>query len=252
MNEPPLLFLKGLSKWLALGAVAGGNINQYAATNETIAGVTWTLRYEWIFYICLPLGAVVARSRSAHLIFSAAGFVVALCYVAVRVSGGISAPPPVCVALFFSGMLCASLQHAGFTGRLPEWLASGIVIAALAVLFAAFNSALSAVAIVLMSVAFYLIAAGSNVFGLLATRSAQRLGNISYGIYLLQGLVLAIFFSFEPLRVFALASPVQYWAALFLCGSVLIAVACLAHAVIERPGIALGKAITASSSFAKA
>lgn len=36
---------------------------------------------------------------------------------------------------------------------------------------------------------FHLLTSGATLFGLIELRAARRLGNISYGIYLLQGLV---------------------------------------------------------------
>jgi peptidoglycan/LPS O-acetylase OafA/YrhL len=85
---------------------------------------------------------------------------------------------------------------------------------------------------------------GCDLFGLLLTMPARRLGNASYGIYLLQGLVLAWMFAIAPVRAFALASAVQYWVVIFACALLLVLGASVAHHFIEQPGIRLGRRVT--------
>jgi peptidoglycan/LPS O-acetylase OafA/YrhL len=245
LSEPWFEFSQHIFEWLALGAIRGGDINGYGGTQHVIGGVTWSLQYEWCFYGALVVIAVSARRLWTHLAFSIGGLSASLTYLALNAPTAIVAPPSVGAALFFSGMTCASLQSAGWFLRLPNWLSSGIASGALAALFAAFTTAIGAMPIILMAGIFCLIVSGSSIFGLLTCRSAQRFGNISYGIYLLQGLVLAIVFSAAPIRAFALASTGQYWIVMLLCSVLVVAGATLAHAAVERPGIRLGKATAA-------
>jgi peptidoglycan/LPS O-acetylase OafA/YrhL len=98
----------------------------------------------------------------------------------------------------------------------------------------------------LMGFVFYLITSGCSVFGLLCSRVAQRLGDVSYGIYLLQGLVLTIVFSFGPARALALASPVLHWSMMLSCAVLLVVVATCTHTWIERTGIETGKRVGVS------
>jgi peptidoglycan/LPS O-acetylase OafA/YrhL len=93
----------------------------------------------------------------------------------------------------------------------------------------------------LLALFFYLVCSGTSVFGLLTTTPARRLGNISYSLYLMQGLVLTLVFAIAPLRDFAMTSPQQYWAAGIVCVCVLLLGAALGYAFVERPGIALGQ-----------
>jgi peptidoglycan/LPS O-acetylase OafA/YrhL len=97
-----------------------------------------------------------------------------------------------------------------------------------------------------LGIVFYLIISGSSVFGLLLTRPARRLGDISYGIYLLQGIVLYFVFTLEPIRVIALASPALHWIVIGLCALLLMTLAAVTHHLIELPGIRLGKSVTAA------
>jgi peptidoglycan/LPS O-acetylase OafA/YrhL len=93
--------------------------------------------------------------------------------------------------------------------------------------------------ILLLAVVFRCVSAGCSVFGLLTSRGATRLGNISYAVYLLQGLVLNAVFL--PARALAVTSPAAHWA---LAGGVVLGLAGFAgvvHVVIERPAVALGQ-----------
>jgi peptidoglycan/LPS O-acetylase OafA/YrhL len=94
---------------------------------------------------------------------------------------------------------------------------------------------------VLLSGAFAAIALGATLFGLLTTRAARRLGDISFGIYLLQGLVLTAFFDFAPARAWALAGPLQHWTSMTACALILTLTAMVVHVLVERPGMLAGK-----------
>ncbi len=151
-------------------------------------------------------------------------------------------PNAVVIALFLAGMLCASLDDKGFRMRLSDRAASVIALALLASVFL-FRNCYASGPVILLGATFFLIISGCTVFGLLVSRPAIRLGDISYGIYLLQGLALAAFFRPGILRALAIASPVYHWCLGLLSACALIAVAVVAHVAIERPGIVLGKRV---------
>ena len=238
--------VRQVGPWLTLGFLSGSNVNGYPSTDLLLAGVTWTLHYEWLFYLCLPVAALAARDRRLHLPFTLAGLAACLLWMAVHpgYSKG-SALDLACAALFLSGMTCASLHSCGLVMRLSDKVASATVLALLALTFALFPAAYAAGPLILLGSAFYLVTSGCTVFGLLVSKPARRLGDISYGIYLLQGLVLTVVLRPYPLRAVALASPVQHWILVLVCASLLIAVAAAAHAVIEQPGIAYGRKVAA-------
>src|SRR5580698_8480250 len=126
--------------------------------------------------------------------------------------------------------------------RLSDRAASVMALVLLASVFL-FRNCYASGPVILLGVTFFLIISGCTVFGLLVSRPAIRLGDVSYGIYLLQGLALAAFFRPGMLRSLAIASPVYHWCLGLLSACVLIAVAVVAHAAIERPGIVLGKRV---------
>ena len=244
LNEPVAQLAREIYRWSALGVFGTGpDINGYADTGIITAGVTWTLRLEWMFYVSLLLTAFAARARRWHVVLPVLGLVLALGYTALRGGSAVTAPTTLCAGLFSIGMLCASLEKNGWTLRLPAALSSALVVLLAAGAFVIGPGANAAAPMLLLGVAFYLVVLGSNVFGLLTSRPARRLGDISYGIYLLQGLVLDVVFSAGSARSLALGSAWQHWLMVMLCALLLVGVAALAHVWVERPGIRAGRSV---------
>ena len=235
LHEPATAVAGSVLQWLALGLIdTQPDVNAYQATH-LLAGVTWTISYEWAFYASLMAIAPFARRR-AHLMFVLAAL--ALC-LAAKMLWRIDALG--FAVLFLSGMTVASLLHEKMLPRLSNTAASGIALLCLGTLFLTSRSGYGAWPAMLLAGFFYLVCSGTSLFGLLDSSAAQRLGRISYSLYLMQGLVLTVVFAAGPIRTFAMTSPQAYWATGIACACLLLLCAALGYAFIERPGIALGK-----------
>lgn len=235
LHEPAGIVAGSVLQWLALGAIdTQPDVNGYQATH-VLAGVTWTIWYEWAFYASLMATAYFARGKT-HLLFVLG--TLALC-LAGKALLGVDAMG--FAVLFLSGMAVASLLHEDMKLRISQNLSSAIALACLVVIFATLHSGYGTFTAMLLAVFFYLVCSGATIFGLLTTTPAQRLGNISYSLYLMQGLVLTLVFAIDPIRNFAMASPQNYWAIGIVCACVLLLGAAIGYAFMERPGIAFGK-----------
>jgi peptidoglycan/LPS O-acetylase OafA/YrhL len=235
LRESAGVVTKSVLQWLALGAIdTQPDVNGYRAT-YVLAGVTWTIAYEWAFYISLLATAFFARGR-VHGIFVAG--MLALC-LAGKVLLHIDALG--FATLFLSGMAVASLLHENIRLSVSQTVSSTLALACLATIFVTSHSGYGTLTAALLAVFFYLVCSGSALFGLLTTTSAQRLGNISYSLYLMQGLALTLVFAIAPLRTFAMTSPEKYWAVGMVCACALLLSAAAGYAIVERPGITLGK-----------
>lgn len=227
-----------IARSLTLGVLRPIDINHFVHTDLLLDAVTWTLRDEWFFYLSLPLLAIFARSQKWHLPAVA-------CLLSIGMVGKLISPVKShshVLDLFLWGMLAASLLSRKKTLKIPDRISS----AAVMLLFLGSFNARSPVgfqSVLCMGVAFYLISSGSTLFGLLTSTPARRLGDISYGIYLLQGLPQALFFRPPIFKSIALASPIGHWSLAILASVALIGLAALTHVYIERPGIAFGKLI---------
>jgi len=245
LAEPVSTVAKEVTNWLALGIRPRYEVNGFRDTQVLLAGVTWSLRFEWDFYgalfvLALTLAAICRMLPARHQLFSwlLPGFILAACLI--------RSPSPnypdnaICCALFSLGMLAAAC---GPFRLGPDWLRSSAVLALVAIALVGFPSSYQAGPVLLLGAAFTLIASGCTVFGIMTSRPAIRLGDISYGIYLLQGLALAAAFRPAPLRLLALADPYYHWLLLLSATLALVGAATIVHVIVERPGIALGRRI---------
>ena len=181
-----------------------------------------------------------ARKRPFHLAFSVAGLLISLTMVALH-DGSSNSP---LIADFFIGMTCASLQQYNLFANLPDKIKSFTSIALLWFVFFGYQGAPDIFQAILTGSVFFLIVNGCTLFGALINKSAQRLGEMSYGIYLLQGLVLFIFAEIPQVQTAAILTPVNYWMLVITEGLALTFVAFVTYSLIEKPGIAMGKQLT--------
>ena len=239
LREPVGAVASSVLQWLALGWIDTlPDVNGYDASS-LVAGVTWTLWYEWVFYAALLALAAFARPR-VHLPFVLTALL--LCLV-IKAQWRIGAAG--FAALFVIGMLVASLLHENRLPRLPQNVSSALALLIMGGILVGSSSGYGTLTALWLAAFAYLVCSGTSMFGLLNTTAAQRLGRISYSLYLVHGLVIALVFGIDPVRRFAMASPLPYWVAGAACACVLLLAAALSYVFIERPGIALGASLIA-------
>ncbi len=241
-HEPAGRLVREVLHWCLLGFYGTGpDINAYRQTFIVLAGVLWTLSYEWRFYLALLPLSLFARSPRWGLIFVLGGLVMCL-IAAMREQGAWW----VFWADFFVGMCCASVPLTRLK-RLggSDAVLSAMFVASLAAVLLGANTAYAVGPVLLMAPAFLAVAAGASGFGLLSSRAALRLGESSFGIYLLQGIFLFVAFAVPAARRYALQTPLHYWSVVLVAAMALVGASALAHIAIERPGIALGKRVAA-------
>jgi len=251
LRQPLGEVFASILQWLMLGIFnLQPDVNGYPATH-VLAGVTWTISYEWFFYASLIVTAYFARGRR-HLYFVGAALLFCFAGKFLTHSDALGL-----TALFLLGMMSASLLHEGIEPRLSDRVAS--LIAALCVIALFVLSSLGYVrggystpAALLLAGFFYLICSGTTLFGLLLTRAARRLGHISYSIYLLQGLALTLVFALPAVWAFALKNVASYWLSAALCAATLLSVSALTYFFIELPAMRFGHARRKKSALAAA
>ena len=239
LNELPFSVSNEVARWLAGGVLDVPDVNAYHASLIS-ASVTWSLSYEWMFYASLIVTAFFARNPLAGFLLPLVGLitVILLFYCGYRLFEAK-------IALLFSvGMIAAAVREPLASAALkgiPQWALSAVAIGAAALAVMGFDGMYGVAPELLLGVGFLLIVSGATLFGLLLTRPARRLGDISYGIYLLQGPVLLLAFSFPALRVASAASPAVHWSLAVIAAAALTAFATLTHSLVERPGIRAGR-----------
>lgn len=228
--------LGSLKDWLLFTIPGRPDLNGLARTEIAVAGVTWSLPYEWMFYAALPLLMLLTGQRPglAPLLVPAAACSALLVW---RPSIGNLMPFAVGIAAAY-GSRWAPMQR---FARTPA--ASAVTLVSLIGGFCLPTSALSPLPQGLQAMAFVLIAAGNDVFGALASRLSIRLGEPAYSVYLLHGLVLFVAFQFivpGGLGVPAASlSAGQHWGVVWAATPVVMVLSHLCHRYVELPGMAL-------------
>ncbi len=194
------------------------------------AGVTWTLPYEWFFYLSLPAFYVVTKKPARMLFYLMIPLWVALLYFMNKNFLGMRY-----LAIFLFGIFAYEIYVLDKFKSL-KILASGkfgslMVIASSIVIVVYFNTAYDNYAPFLYGLIFTIIALGNNVFGLLTSGPARKLGEISYSVYLLQGFFLYVAFGlFTPKS----ETPFRHWVIDLFAVAGLVVVGQLTFYLIER------------------
>jgi peptidoglycan/LPS O-acetylase OafA/YrhL len=238
LHIPVLRLVGQVAKWSAGGAFQEAPVNGDIYTSQISAYVTWTLQYEWFFYLSLLVLAIPARSRWSGLLMPPVLLCLAILHEEIAAQ---PSKPWTCFSLFLVGMSAAAFTYAKPDLVVRGIMASLTVVGLLALPFVIFSVRYSALPVLVLGVGFLLIGSGADVFGILRTGPAKRLGNVSYGIYLLQGPVLAAGSAIETVRALDVWSPIGHWTVALLEAIVLVSLATCTHRFIERPGIDLGR-----------
>jgi peptidoglycan/LPS O-acetylase OafA/YrhL len=247
LHVPLVKLFDQIAPWSLLGYFGvGPNINGYPDTGLLVAGVYWSLSYEWTFYFSLIVLAIACRDSRFHLPFVVVLLTSCLGY---RIADDVpywNAIPITCAILFQVGMLCASLKKCGIAPSLNGRAGSIFALVFLTIAVFSSTNAYSVGPVFQLGVFFFSIISGASIYGLLSSRPARRLGEVSYSVYLLQGLVLTLFFGINSIRDFALQSPAQYWASVLVCSLILLVLSAMTHLWVERIGIRIGKRVVAA------
>lgn len=234
MVDSPQAILLSVVKWVLFTVPNAVPINGVGESSLIVAGVTWTLRYEWFFYLALPLISLVSGQRPSvlFLIVSVAGLALAWRIGLDRRY----------VPVFVGGIIAAYLvRNPRFVEFCTKRAASLLVLICLAVVLQ-FSSSLRIIPCVALISAFCMIAGGADIFGLLSLPTSHRFGELAYGIYLIHGIVLFTSISFLVGRDATAAMPVPiFWMFVAFLALITLALACLAYHFVEKPGIELGK-----------
>ncbi len=192
------------------------------------AAVSWTLDFEWIFYLMLPLLALLRGTRVPLVLL-----LISALMVIERQSEVLSEN----MLPFFGGVFAALVSNSAVLRKFaPSRIASLLVLACVATAYFLGRSLPTAGWLLLLTLAFTLIANGNTLSGLLSSRVSRAFGEITYSVYLLHGLVL--FLAFRVVTGIPLAqtlSPTMHWAVVALATPFLVLISYASWRWIEQP-----------------
>lgn len=241
LNESLLKASISAARWLSFTVSGNPNINEINNTFTIVAGVFWSLPYEWLFYFSLPLMAIGIGAGVPRKVL-ALGACAAITILLIHPN-----TQAVHLYAFLGGMLASLLVRIEIIRDIAKSnIASLVVIACLGLSVEFYSSAYQGAPRALFALAFAIIACGNSMFGMLTNPTSRTLGEMAYSIYLLHGLVLFVSFNFViGLTQSRELSPETYWLGILVITPVLLTLCAVSFKLIEQPAMRSTSAITA-------
>jgi peptidoglycan/LPS O-acetylase OafA/YrhL len=219
------------ANWLTFSFLGRPEVNGVKDTSVIIAGVTWSLAYEWYFYWSLPLLSLTVGTLAPkrYILLS---LLAMYCMYAVR-------PLPIFVLAFAGGMIASGLVRSKSVCRVASRpVAAVLAVACIGLTVTLFSTAYEPLPIGLLAVAFVIVACGNSLFGALTSGVSRMLGDMSYSIYLLQGIILFFAYGFDNRAYDAAAlTPTQHCFVGIACVPTLVFVSFATYRLIEQPAM---------------
>lgn len=229
LHVPASELRTALLHWLFFSIGGANDINAVPQTFALIAGVTWSLPLEWMFYLLLPTLALLMRLATPW-------WMAGLTLLAAIAIWSHHKHPWMLAAFAGGGVAAWAAHHPRIAKLARTHSGSVIVLAALVLTTCSAPNVLNWRPMLALTVAFTLIAAGNDLFGALTSRASIALGELAYGIYLIHGLLLSGSLAFILTRPQAAGfEPWQHWTWLTALAPVLVTSSWLAFRLIERP-----------------
>ena len=214
------------------------DLNGLNNTGMLVAAVTWSLRYEWLFYLALPcLGFILASTRQNRIAL-ASGLVIV---TAILLSARRDTFQLGYIQSFLGGIAASYWVRRPALAAMSRTPLAGVIgLACLAGVLTLAPTAFMWPATIGLGVFMIVVASGQNFWGLLCRPGLLWLGEITYGIYLLHGLLLWLVFQILLPRTLA-AQAALFVPAATLVSIALVLLCSLVFLTFERPAILLGR-----------
>jgi peptidoglycan/LPS O-acetylase OafA/YrhL len=238
--DTPSQLLKGIVKWMSFTVLGAPDLNGLPNTWIVVAGATWSLPYEWFFYLSLPILAALVGLPPPRAFIGIGIIGIVGCIVWT--------PVPIHIAPFFGGIIAAYVVRSGRISRVAKSaIGSGIAIGCVCAAVAWFDSTKSFLPLALLTIAFCLMASGASLFGILDWPASKFLGEQAYSLYLLHGIVLFSVFQLglgaESARRF---DQTEYWTIIAAITPILVMCCHMTFRRIEAPPMLAVATVTAA------
>lgn len=231
IQESLFILTKQVLHWLGFLVKSNVNINGYEDTFQIVAGVVWTLRWEWLFYFTLPLWHLVLVRKNIK--FPVIIFSMLISGLLFHWVGRVH------YLHFLGGIIAVYALKMAHKIKVDSWQMSVVVVLSLIGLVMTNNLILN---LCLGTIIFCLIVMGNTIFGLLKIQALKWLGDISYSLYLLHGIVLFVVIDMILGRNFVKTfSPFEFWLLIFGLIPVIIIISKISYEYIEKPLIEYGR-----------
>src|SRR5690606_25831441 len=246
LNVPLTELAKELIYWATFGIVKHPTINNSSYTNIINAGIVWSLAYEWLFYLSLPIISIVVLAKKTSLFYTLVSILFILGFCSVRTVN------PHHILSFAGGAVTPFLvkfkpKNVDFNSRFFSFM---VVFSLMLILY--FNTADNFICKLLIILVFNMIALGNSVFGVLKSSILKFLGEICYSTYLVHGIILfiAIYFLVHLNNAKNL-SVLEFWEMIFVVTPFVVIVSFRLFRFIEKPYMDYSKRILPKNGVSK-
>lgn len=227
-----LAILRSTISWVFFTIDGSKDINGVENTYIIDAGVSWTLPYEWMFYFLLPILALFYKLKvdlKTIFIFTATFLLIAKIYK----------PSLVGFFPFIGGIISAICIHKyNYREQFQKNIFSiiGVILLTASITFT--HSGDKPMPILIATFVFILIASGNSFFGILSSAFSRKLGQITYSIYLIHGIILFVVFRYiigfeQAIKL----TEIEHWSIIILCVFPVVFISQLTFKYIELPFI---------------
>jgi peptidoglycan/LPS O-acetylase OafA/YrhL len=214
------------------------DLNGLPETDLLVAGVTWSLRYEWLFYVALPFFAFASwRCHRPVAALLSVGALVAVW----NLPGRSDAYYLDILGSFVGGIVAAHWVRNPRLAAIGRTTGAGLAATlALSIVLVCVPTAYSWQATLNLSIFFVVVACGHSLWGILDRPALLWIGDITYSIYLLHGLLLWTVFRWLLPHEVSIHPIIFVGSAMAIAGA-LILLSSVVYLVIERPAMLLGR-----------
>ncbi|ENL2990111.1 acyltransferase [Escherichia coli] len=180
-----------IARWAPFTLGGMPNINGLDKSFSINAAVTWTLVYEWFFYLSLPLIAFMMRKK-----VGASFAIISFIFVCLFV---IYPSTKIHIISFACGFIASLLKESKHAVEFSKKKFSSLLVLSLITfeLFF-FKETYNIFALAICGISFALICCGCSLFGALDASIFRKMGEATYSIYLLHGIFLYAIFRLPP------------------------------------------------------
>ena len=202
ISAPMMDTIKALGRWIIL---IGSPINGFPDTVRINASVQWTLLYEAVFYLSLPVLYCLLRRKLPGMAVAVSLIVLACLWGEYHHH----------FHNRFIKLFVVGIAVAVFEDRMRQWRIdfAGVrsTLVAIAVLLICMKlKSYSTLQMLILGIPFALFVLGNSLHGVLEIRGLKILGEASFSIYLLHGIVIYSVFSLAGLYDVATPDPLGY------------------------------------------
>lgn len=242
MKESIVTLMIEIFKWITFVVFGRPYINGFEDTWRIIAGVNWSLKYEWLFYFSLPFIYWPLKMLSRPIALRCLLLFVVILGLVGYFLDVVLIGSVVFLGHFACGILVALMNVDAKINSRAKSVYFQVLSLPVLFLLLQFKNADNIESIVLSGIIFFNVSNGFSFFGLLKMRAILWLGDISYGIYLLHGLVLYwVLFFLHQKGLLVNLNAVSYCVLVAFIGFIVLSLASLSYIYIEKPVISYSR-----------